>query len=89
MGQNVADTGAGGGEWTGLRPVLQVRSTSCPAIWAGDVGPDSPYGLDPQGLPPQGGPSADGLKARATSRHGVVLPTPGGGYAVDRAGDNR
>ena len=76
---------SGGGKHAGLWPVLQGRSLSHFSIGVGDVGPDDPECPDPWILPPQGGTSSDGAISMETSRKGVVIPTPRGGYAGGRA----
>ena len=52
------------------------------------MGPDALDGPDPKGCPPQGGPSDYGASAVVMSRQGVVLTTPGGGYAGGGSGDD-
>ena len=53
------------------------------------MGPDTPYVMEPWGISPQGGLLSYGVKDAGIIRHGVVLPTPGRGYAGDRDGDNQ
>ena len=81
MSENVAHTGAVGGERVGLRPVVQVHGTSHTAIQFTEMGHNAPNGTDPWGLPPQGGLLDDGLKAAVKSWGGGVLQNNGEGYA--------
>ena len=60
MGENVANTGSGGGKHAGLWRVLQGCDTSQIDIRVVDIVTDGPYSPDTQGLPPQDDPSDDG-----------------------------
>ena len=50
--------------------------------------PDALDSTDPWGRPPQGGASDYEATAVVMSQWRVVLPTPGGGYAGGRDGDD-
>ena len=88
VAENVMDHGIVGGKRAGFRPVLQGHGSSRPDIRVVDMVSDSPDGLEPWGLTPQGGQLDVRETAISTIWRWVVIPTPGGGYAGDRAGDD-
>ena len=81
---DIMDPGAEGGKCKVVHDGLQGCGPSRLSVKFKEVGPDTPDCPDPHGLPPQGVMLANRATSTATSRWGVVLPTPVRGCARGR-----